>query len=536
MAVLKIISNVDCKLYLDQDFVCDLQGGVLHKEKIIPGAYLLEFRSAFEKKECDLIVHDEGQQILKRVLFDFASLKGKIIASDLQYGNDSVREKVRNLCRCDEVLSLDADRFVVRSMSEILVIDSQNFQITKAYKLAGEIKGEDPIPVMDNVNGVCGYIDKRGNELFPFVYEEVSSFLECGYAEVQRFGIKRLINKEGQICVLNTVDEIEHGDKHFHLLDNNYEWCGKLETSDPDSLFLRCCYRLPVLKNGKWGYCYLQEEYWNGPNKIREFFPCEYDELCGNSKYAFVVMRKGKYLCVVNMNDAKYEVGANRGKPIWGEIGDVLFQCEAEELYPILSWKNETVIIDPTLTGSFVAYNFIGKYVVRRNGKYGIIDTNENVICDCIYDDIYMQHWGRNREHEFTSNFCILKKHGMSEIMDVENNRVTDLRADAISKCHNLWIVRMSGQEKCQVYDFTANKLGDTSFDDISYGNYNVRADCGGFSYSGSDDYMIRNGGNYGVLDKNGISIIEEKFSQIERIIECGYVRYKVLYKGEIWN
>ena len=62
MATLKVISNISCKLMIDQEFVCELLPNTLHKETITPGAYLLDIVSAMGTKSFDLSVENDNQQ------------------------------------------------------------------------------------------------------------------------------------------------------------------------------------------------------------------------------------------------------------------------------------------------------------------------------------------------------------------------------------------------------------------------------------------------------------------------------------------
>lgn len=70
MATLKVISNISCKLMIDQEFVCELLPNTLHKETITPGAYLLDIVSAIGTKSFDLSVENDNQQFFKRIVFD----------------------------------------------------------------------------------------------------------------------------------------------------------------------------------------------------------------------------------------------------------------------------------------------------------------------------------------------------------------------------------------------------------------------------------------------------------------------------------
>ena len=91
MATLKILADKSCKLYIDQEFVCDLTANKLIKHEIDPGIYLVdvianeELQSA--NKTFDLEIIEPKQQILKRIVFA-SSANEQIANKDKDYPND----------------------------------------------------------------------------------------------------------------------------------------------------------------------------------------------------------------------------------------------------------------------------------------------------------------------------------------------------------------------------------------------------------------------------------------------------------------
>ena len=85
MATLKIISNKDCKLYIDQEFVCEMLANKLVKHAIDTGIYLIDVIANDESlltnsESFDLEIIEPGQQILKRITF--ASAEKTIVSKD----------------------------------------------------------------------------------------------------------------------------------------------------------------------------------------------------------------------------------------------------------------------------------------------------------------------------------------------------------------------------------------------------------------------------------------------------------------------
>ena len=274
MALLKIISNKDCDLYIDQEKVCPISKEILHKESVPIGEYLVELVDMSNKCQgFDLCIDSENQQILKRIYFSESI-------------NDATEKSN------EELIYNDICTKFIRNGNTLLLYKDNCDEATETFLLCGEILGDSPIPVAKEIgfSHIYGYVNKKGEIVLPFIYESVSNFSDSGYAEVQRFGIKRFINKDGKVCILNTIEEIENNNKLFYILEDKYEWCGRIEMSAPRSYFLSGCYRIAVLKEGKWGYCFLKEGN-NHCTELHDFLPFEYDYPFGDSKYTSVFHR-----------------------------------------------------------------------------------------------------------------------------------------------------------------------------------------------------------------------------------------------------
>lgn len=577
MAILKIIANNNCKLYIDQEFVCELAANSLHKEEISVGVYLVDVVSQLETTSFDLIVENDGQQFLHRIEFSNSisttpnsnnELKNRsdiFFYNGLALVNESglygyinsnfewvvqpefskaehfikktaiVEKKFKGLTKIsiidtkgnniiggwfDQILHMDQTKIVLRRDNEIIIYNSNSFTIEELYDVCGQIIDNEPIPVTTKpyYSGLtlkAGYINRKGEVLLPFIYENVSNFSESGYAEVQRYGIKRYINKDGRICILNTIKDIEKKDKKFLLLDERFEWCGKLETSAPNSLFLSGCYRIAVLKDGKWGYYYLKEDS-RHVNHLYEMIPCEYDSPFSDSKYGYVVMRKGRSMCVVNLVGAKYNRGEKKGQFVYGDVGEVLFSIECEELYAFNTVSSEWM--DYGGYGGFEKKYDLSNFVVKKNGKYGIVDIKGNFLTRFEYDDIYVENENADKSHDFTSQICIADKSGKKEILNSNGEILSSLSAKHIFKIGNFWAVKPGFTDKYYLFDSKNKSLLQTPFDKIIYGNYEEETRYDGWSASGHDDYIIINNNYYGALGKDGKIVVECSYSSISHI------------------
>lgn len=577
MAILKIIANNNCKLYIDQEFICELSADSLHKEEIAVGVYLIDVVSQIETNTFDLIVENEEQQFLKRIEFTNSNsisinsenkLKNRLdifFYNGIALVNESglygyinshyewvikpefskaehfikktaiVEKEFNGITRIsiidtkgnniiggwfDKILFMDQTKIVLKRENEIIVFNSTSFAIEKLYDICGHIIENEPIPVISKpyysgLTPKAGYINKKGEVILPFIYENVSNFSESGYAEVQRYGIKRYINKDGRICILNTLNEIEQKDEKFLLLDENFEWCGKLETSAPNSMFLSGCYRIAVLKGGKWGFYYLQNDYYQN-NLLCEMIPCEYDSPFSDSRYGYVIMRKGRSMCVVNLVDAKYNRGEKKGQFVYGDMGEVLFSIECDELYAFITESPKW--FDFGGFGGFMMKYNVSNFVVKRNGKYGIVDIKGKFLTRIEYDDIYFENENAVKSHDFTSQTCIADKSGIKEIINSNGEILSSLSAKHIFKIGNFWAVKPYISDKYYLFDLNTKSLLQTPFDEIIYGNYKETVGYCGCSISGHDDYIIKNNNYYGVIGKDGNLVAECKYSSISHI------------------
>lgn len=578
MAILKIIADCSCKLYIDQELVFELEANTLHKEEIQTGVYLVDIVSQLGTNSFDLIVEDERQQFLKRI--DFKISNTNSVNSEKAFRNNAdiffynglalvkesglygyinsnyewvvkpefskaehfiketaIVEKIFNgitkICIIDtegkniiggwfdQILFMDRIKTVLRRDQEIIVYNSQKNIIEELYDVCGQIYENEPIPVItkpyySSVTPKAGYINKQGDVLLPFIYEQVSNFTESGYAEVQRYGIKRFINKEGKICILNTIEDIEKRNKNFLLLDEQFEWCGKLEIPTPNSIFLSECYRIAVLKEGKWGYYGLKEDSMH-VNHFYEMIPCEYDTPFSDSKYEYVVMKKGRSMSVVNLVNAKYDYGDKTGQFIYGEIGEVLFSIECDELYAFNNALLKPVVGFYDIEYKKIKYE-LTSFVVKKNGKYGIVKNNGHYLTQLEYDDIYIEDENAVRSHEFTDDICIAEKDGQKEIINLKGEILSSFSAKHIFKIVNHWVVKPNYSDKYFLFDSNNKILNPVSFDEITYGNNIVETRNDECTVSEHDDYIIKDNNYYGVFDKDAKLVIECKYSNISHI------------------
>ena len=391
-----------------------------------------------------------------------------------------------------------------------------------------------PIAVSKEINGkkIYKFIDLSFDVIIDSEYDYASSFSDSGYAEVEKYGIRRFINKKGDICILNSLKEIEAKSKLFMLLPthNNYgedyEWCGLLEQSKGNDLFLKNMIRLPIRKGGKWGYAYLQSESSNR-NYIKILFEPRYDKFLSDSNNGYVIAKEGNSLCVVNIIGAQYARGDKKGQYVYGKPGDVLFKYECDEMYPINETSSEWM--DYGGYGGNEIKRTFHNIIIKANGKYGIINRNSTFIQKCIYDNIYTQNWNESQEKVFEDSPFIVERDGKKGLITFDCKIALSCQFSEIYGIGRFWCIKRSDSDKYVLYDLSSNHFFDFEFDDIIYGNYQVHVRYDSCGTSGYDDYIIQNNSKYGVCSGKGEIIVDCIYDSIKHIHD----RYEVCSKSK---
>lgn len=601
MATLKIIADKSCKLFIDQEFVCDLTANKLVKHEIEPGIYLVdvianeELQSAI-KESFDLEINEPKQQILKRIVFAFATNE-QIVNNDKEYSNDDFSnnpdliffngyarvqkngkygfinksfkwtiepqfdeaetlqygislvsksfgtEKKYTILdsKCslplgfwfDNVMFRTDSFFVVQRKDELLKIDISSMVVSYTWHLEGKLFEDRPIAVSIS-NGITkqfGYIDITGNVVLPFIYDYVSDFSDSGWAEVERFGIRRFINKEGNVNVLNTLEDIEAKTKQYYILDNYYEWCGSLEYPEKDHLFLGGVYRFSIRKNGKWGYACLKEERYNGPNTIKMMLDFKYELFLSDSRFGYVIAKDGEYLSVINLIGAKYARGEKEGQYVYDAMGENLFKMKCQEMYPLNEYSYEWV--DYGGSGWYEYKSTFNNIVVKTNNKYGIVDLKGHYVLEPLYDDIYFQKIDGEPHKWFDKKIIIIEKNHLKGLVSTDGNIIIDAEYSEIYAIGDMWSVK-TGID-FQLFDVKEMILLPPHFDSIKlyeekqYVETNVVRD----SYL---CYLITKDNKMGCISADGDVVVDCEYDIIEILseIDLSCTKLKVTKKGNV--
>ncbi len=582
MALLKLICNTGAKLFVDQEFVSELQENKLCITELSAGMYLVDVVSLIDEKiqvSFELNFENDNQQILKRIdlaeqeikckqhelrselmrnpnlsfyrnlaRFEYNGLWGyvdsnyeivvepiyssaedfvndfalveKSFSEGIKYALIDTKGKNRMGVWFDELIFRNEKRLFVRRNNNLISYDvSQGTLFT--YNLVGEIKDDDLIPVLweNNYSKKGGYINLRGEVVLPFIYDSVTNFSKDGFAEVERFGYKRYITKEGQVCIYNTIYEIR--DNHYfyqgdclYFLDKQFDWCGPLVWRNGKCGIL-------VKMGDKWGYCLFYER---RKDYLKNIIPYEYDAPLYDSGYNFIILRRGRYVCMVNVSDEQYPGGSNKGQYIYGKIGQELFRIEAEEIYPIIEKKSEQIILDNGYS-NFIDLVIVNRFVVKQREKYGIIDKRtKQYVLSCEYDDIFFAGKDKKRTHVFHSpGFFIIEWAGKHELIDFKGNVVTKLSASDLFHVNNKWWAVCLGHNQTEYCLYSIDDgLKNNAFDKVD-----KVAELTNLQRPNEYYIKVIKNDKYGIIDKNGTMIIDCKYEIIDEVwlldVICGF-------------
>jgi len=270
------------------------------------------------------------------------------------------------------------------------------------------------------LNGRMGVVSLSGKEMIPFEYDELNDYITSEIFFIGAKGGKYgLFGSDGKV-VLPAQYDMLNGDGLKMVIVTNNNKTGMV-TPNGSTVFpmeydeivnMGSCFRLK--KNNKYGFVG-----YSG-NLI---LPVEYDTLCQLATKTYYNI---DYL-LVTRNGKKAIVDAETGKPLCDFIyDDLIGTCKSDE---------DLEIFDTTI-------------IAVKNGRYGMIKMNGNVLVPFIYDELQY----------LNSDLVIAGKGGKYGIVDVykNNNIVLPLQYQFVCGKNNTIIAYKNSYEK---YSVTGNKL-----------------------------------------------------------------------------
>lgn len=279
----------------------------------------------------------------------------------------------------------------------LTTIAKSDYSILAKYKSTHYGIVDELIPVSKNcgIDEMFGYINKAGKEIIPFIYDYVSRFSDSGYAKVIRFGLERAVDRNGSLYI-----------NYEAALKNGTE---ATRTVYPSGPFSKCCessyeekpheekyiYHAPKISkeeacvmdfeitNDTWAYTPVKiDNMWG----LKEYNPWEDILLPESAENEEAIEPSILYKCdrifyCINGYIA-YRIGTEC-KLLSINDPDKIYTYKYDAIFPVILLHN-AVSEEEYVTMEEELLNII----VKKNGKYGLIDVEGKIILPLEYDNI----------------------------------------------------------------------------------------------------------------------------------------------------
>ena len=231
----------------------------------------------------------------------------------------------------------------------------------------------------------------------------------------------------------------------------------------------------------------------------------EYDNITADNYYDVETkyQKTGFIVCKIEDNGYRYGYINYKGdvvlKPEYSEVERVT-ELEDEKNVYLVAYKdgqagllrNKKLILNYEYEDiSYNAYNNL--FVVQRNGKQGIVDTNGKTKLDTKYTDI-----------TFGGIYVNLKEDGQSKVVDLSGNEITNgYISNMPTKDGNHGIV-YGEDEIYKIIDNNGNVVVDKNYTYIEELDNNY--------------FIVANYNNNGIIDLTGKSVIDLRYSSILKL------------------
>ena len=257
MAVVKFISENDCRLFVDMNYVGDILANKMLRITLEAGSYLVEIKDSSDNilKKYELKISPGDAQVLQNItqesnsiedsinklmddpslrfynqralikhndLYGYINSQYKLVISPIySYAEDFIQEKALvkklfsdrematiidtngNICfgQWFEYVGSDINTILLKDNKRYIVISRNDYSIQNEFIDAGYDGKGQLIPVYKEigVDDMYGYIDKVGKETIPLIYDYAWNFESSGYAKVKRFGQEHAVDVYGNL-------------------------------------------------------------------------------------------------------------------------------------------------------------------------------------------------------------------------------------------------------------------------------------------------------------------------------------------------
>ena len=466
MSTLKIISNKESSLYIDQQFVSTMHKGELLVHHIEPGVYLVDVVSADEEVESfDVELASDKQQVLKRVVFD------------------------ENHTRRD---------------------GSQAF-LDNEPRIVGIVQNDLPVLAQKMVSGILkyGYVDPFGKTLIPFVFDEAGEFVEEGFAEAEKYGCRHIIDKRGLPTFYPTIQEaIDDREEHFLLpsdrivLDDGtplqVDWLGEAKRNRGEWLFT-------VFSQGTMWVIRTSGAGTFGNEQYEPITQC--DKVVSSLEEEYLIVKKGELLYALPLGKSRAKEPEN------------VFSFKCDDLIPVNYLSKEVSEFRGNHFDTSIVVMFLpSSAFFWQKGKYGVVDVRGNLVRSFVFDDVYYQSCHSEKDYSRNGDEFMVVSDGLVGLVDADFSELIPPEYLEMYAIGNYYCVKRPGSSHYILIDRDNREVYTGGFSSIIYGDYECVSDGYLLHYLGHNDYIIEHSGKKGVLDGSGRLFIPVIYDDIEHI------------------
>lgn len=492
-------------------------------------------------------------------------------------------------------LSNSGERIVAIDNEALYIFSKSQNSIVGRYSIISKITDDEIFPVK-NSRGLFGFLNRDGEIVLDFIYEEAYPFdKELGFAKAKRYGVTKYINKKGYICPLNDKQDIESflrykNGKTLGYCDNRFQrngtpvktytgyagshgldWIGPIVAPDIDNLLISSCRYVSICDNGSWAYSSVSYEYWEEYQYLRPLTKF-YNHILQDARYGFPVFKQGDEAVVVNLIGATYrdeeleklkqghglcpgwvkdgpeslyeeikrwheveeKIKSFKPKYVYGEIGTELFRYQCEDLIPVLS--SESHWRD---NGSYhgtidFIYKINGFFFKDKSGKYGVLNKDGEMIVSPIFSSVFQQSSNQSRKNIDIRNsqYYIVEINKKYGIYNTEFTEVLGINYDSIEHIDHDIFLI----QKSGKYHFFRMKDKWISEYSIDFSEAMLLNDYEP-KFKGINDFVFRSNGKLGAVNSELHIVVPFKFDFISRS-QCWYANCEgtTAYKVRIGN
>ena len=331
--------------------------------------------------------------------------------------------------------------------------------------------------------GKWGVLDNKGNEIIPFVYEKIECFTENLYA-VRKDGKWGVLDNEAKEIVSFEYTEVKTRDPLILPMRKGEKW-GAIDSGGKEFIsfiydelnFARRGFLIFVKKGDKWGVIDRRE------NEIVPIIYDSYKEISNNDDYAAFKIndrwtRIGISKKILSIKEGDEIILHNYDN--WVYINEKNIAVRRDNKWGIINSSGNEVI--PLTYDDCYRFNWGNNLLVKKDGRYGVIDCCGNIIISFLYDDV---------RAPTLSKFAAKKgkKWGVVNLTKEEN---VHFIYDECYKCYGFYYVKLGA--KWGIIDFLGNEVQSFIYDDL-YPIMVIRA-------------IVRIGNKWGMISIKGNEVI----------------------------